>query len=147
MVMVMIPYLSISQTSPLSLKPHLIKDASGNVTHYAFNKHQARYIIKMYERSVIDAEKIDTLENGMVHLRGEAQQYKDMRDSLALTNAKYRALVSGQSAVIEKEQRVNANLTTINLGLEQKVVRKNKRIKTLLLTNLATLLLIVVITN
>lgn len=129
----------------ITLKPVLIKNDKGEIVYYAFTKEQAIDILKTYERNSIHKELIDSLETHVATLHSVQKDYKAMQDSLESANKTYYKITANYNKVTQKYENMQVDLVSIQKSLEHKVAKKNKTIWILTGTNIAAILLVILI--
>lgn len=121
------------------MEPVLIRDSSHKITYYAFTREQAVYITKLYERSKVDGQLIDSLESHVKTYQRMSAEYDSLTVQLEKTNKTLYKITVNYDQLTQKYDALTIDMITIKVGLEQKIKRKNKAIFLLVTSNVLTL--------
>ena len=138
-------------------KPIVLKDSTG-VTLIAFTEEHVNIIIKGLKEGGLNKKLVSELENKVSLLKYNNNLLLEKSDSLKKQidtyieikiNLKSQISVQEKSieiykANIEDYKKIESNLTTVVDNLNHKVVRKNKWIVRLALTNTLTVVLLII---
>lgn len=142
---------AFSQTDDIT-PDKILKDTLTGKTYWSWETAKAKEIAKDLEEGLINAEKVNALEKKVVLMTDRSKMCDVINDSLKLENVKANEIIVKQNQIIENDKVIISDNEDINKKnnetiqkQETKIAKKNGTIKTLIITNIVTAVMVVMI--
>lgn len=130
----------------------VVTDSLSGKTYWMWETTKAKEIAKCLDKGLIDAEKVNALNEKMVIMEDRDKQCKNINDSLLIANNKANEIIknneqirTNDKEIIVKHEEISTKKDALIQKQDGKIKRKNSTIKTLLGTNIVTIAILILI--